>query len=120
MISWEKLIWYRGIQMNKRTFVISELKQNNFIEETEQKVLLEETEESGKSLLKVQLPNAQKIFCIKNVDKKHTDMYFFKADQKYSMMKRVELNFGEKIPFDHEKVQMSRNTDGLKGNVQMK
>ena len=47
-------------------------------------------------------------------------MYFFKADQKYSMMKRVELNFGEKIPFDHEKVQMSRNTDGLKGNVQMK
>ena len=25
-----------------------------------------------------------------------------------------------KIPFDHEKVQMSRNTDGLKGNVQMK
>ena len=108
MISWEKLIWYRGIQMNKRTFVISELMQNNFIEETEQKVLLEETEESGKSL------------CIKNVDKKHTDMYFFKADQKYSMMKRVELNFGEKIPFDHEKVQMSRNTDGLKGNVQMK
>ena len=55
--------------MNKRTFVISELMQNNFIEETEQKVLLEETEESGKSLLKVQLPNAQKIFCIKNVDK---------------------------------------------------
>ena len=53
--------------MNKRTFVISELMQNNFIEETEQKVLLEETEESGKSLLKVQLPNAQKIFCIKNV-----------------------------------------------------
>ncbi len=51
--------------MNKRTFVISELMQNNFIEETEQKVLLEETEESGKSLLKVQLPNAQKIFCIK-------------------------------------------------------
>ena len=39
--------------MNKRTFVISELMQNNFIEETEQKVLLEETEESGKSLLKV-------------------------------------------------------------------
>ena len=37
--------------MNKRTFVISELMQNNFIEETEQKVLLEETEESGKSLL---------------------------------------------------------------------
>lgn len=33
---------------------------------------------------------------------------------------RVELNFGEKIPFDHEKVQMSRSTDGLKGNVQMK
>ena len=110
----------QGNSDNKRTFVISELMQNNFIEETEQKVLLEETEESGKSLLKVQLPNAQKIFCIKNVDKKHTDMYFFKADQKYSMMKRVELNFGEKIPFDHEKVQMSRNTDGLKGNVQMK
>lgn len=33
---------------------------------------------------------------------------------------RVELNFGEKIPFDHEKVQMTRSTDGLKGNVQMK
>ena len=93
--------------MNKRTFVISELMQNNFIEETEQKVLLEETEESGKSLLKVQLPNAQKIFCIKNVDKKHTDMYFFKADQKYSMMKRVDhiiLEYME-FAFDRDEIK---------------
>lgn len=80
--SWEKHIWYRGIRMNKREYVISELMQDGFIEPVERRI------RTGQLLPKKEWES-----------------------------KSIELNFGEKILFEHKKVRMNRDKDGLNGTL---
>lgn len=73
----------------KRKYIIDNLFVDNFIELESRIVYLEEKEDSGKSLLEIQL-NKDGNLSIKNVDMKNTHMYYFKSDKVFSMNKRVD------------------------------
>lgn len=73
----------------KRKYIIDNLFVDNFIEFESRIVYLEEKEDSGKSLLEIQL-NKDGNLSIKNVDMKNTHMYYFKSDKVFSMNKRVD------------------------------
>lgn len=72
-------------------FIIDELLNEKFIDlSNEDKVIeLEELEESGRSKLEFKTIS-DKTITIKNIDKKHTDMLFFRNDAALSMYKRVD------------------------------
>ena len=73
----------------KRKYIIDNLFVDNFIELESRIVYLEEKEDSGKSLLEIQL-NKDGNLSIKNVDMKNTHMHYFKSDKVFSMNKRVD------------------------------
>ena len=73
----------------KRKYIIENLFADNFIEAESAIILLEEKEDSGRSLLEIQL-NKEDNLSIKNVDAKNTNMYYFKNDKALSMYKRVD------------------------------
>lgn len=73
----------------KRKYIIDNLFVDNFIEFESRIIYLEEKEDSGKSLLEIQL-NKEGNLSIKNVDMKNTHMYYFKSDKVFSMNKRVD------------------------------
>ncbi|RKQ22479.1 MULTISPECIES: hypothetical protein [Clostridia] len=73
----------------KRKYIIDNLFVDNFIEFESRIIYLEEKEDSGKSLLEIQL-NKDGNLSIKNVDMKNTRMYYFKSDKVFSMNKRVD------------------------------
>ena len=73
----------------KRKYIIENLFVDNFIEPESATILLEEKEDSGRSLLEIQL-NKEDNLSIKNVDAKNTNMYYFKNDKALSMYKRVD------------------------------
>ena len=81
-----------GINMKKRIqFIIDELLKENFItvKEDDNVIILEENEEGGESRLKFKTKSSNTM-TIENIDKKHTEMYFFKDTSKFSMYKRVD------------------------------
>lgn len=63
--------------VEKRKFVMNDLMVENFIEAETNEICLQETEDTGKSVLEMHL-RSDTNFSIKNVDKKNTQMYFFK------------------------------------------
>lgn len=73
----------------KREYIIKELIKTQFIEHETGKVYLEEIEDTGKSVLELQLSSSENL-SIKNVDKKNTQINFFVKDKKKSMYKRVD------------------------------
>lgn len=73
----------------KREYIIDELMEAQFVERETEKVCLEETEDTGKSVLELQLSSGKNL-SIKNVDKKNTQMHFFVKDKNKSMYKRVD------------------------------
>lgn len=73
----------------KRQFIIDELMVANFIEDSANVIQLEETEDTGKSQLNFQMISNKNLI-IKNVDKKHTEIYFFQDTKLKSMFKRVD------------------------------
>lgn len=73
----------------KREFIIDELMTPDFIERKKNHILLQEFEDTGKSELEVYL-KADENLCIRNVDKKHTELQFFQKDKRKSMFKRVD------------------------------
>lgn len=73
----------------KREYIINELMKERFIERETERVYLEETEDTGKSILELQMSSFENL-CIKNVDKKNTQMNFFVSNKKESMYKRVD------------------------------
>ena len=81
----------------KRKFILKELMVENFAEWEKEIIQLEEKEDTGKSLLNMKL-KSQSNLCIKNVDKKHTELYFFQTNKLKSMFKRVDH-----IVFEHLK-----------------
>lgn len=81
--------------MTKREFIMNELMVPGFIESMTAGGMLEETEETGKSELIFELPGQGNLW-IKNVDKKKTDILYFKTGSTLSMFKRVDH-----IVFEH-------------------
>lgn len=66
---------------------------------------LEEAEDSGRSILTFVLKSDSNI-SIKNVDKKHTDMYFFQTGSAKSMFKRVDHIIFEYRPDEKWRVHL--------------
>lgn len=83
------------METTKRNFIIKELMVENFVEWSKNIIFLEETDEEGKSELNFQVVSDENLI-IKNVDKKHTDLYFFQNGSTKSMFKRVDH-----IVFEH-------------------
>ena len=73
----------------KREYIINELMKAQFVEHETERVHLEETEDTGKSVLELQLSSGENL-SIKNVDKKNTQIHFFVNDKSKSMNKRVD------------------------------
>lgn len=73
----------------KRKYIIDELMEAQFVEYEAERVCLEETDDTGKSVLELQLSSGENI-SIKNADKKNTQIHFFVNDKKKSMYKRVD------------------------------
>lgn len=61
----------------------------DFISQASNCIILEELEETGRSELQVHLISKESL-CIKNVDKKHTEIYFFNKEKGKSLFKRVD------------------------------
>ena len=80
----------------KRNFIIDELMEPDFIDREGNLIVLKELEESGESELEVHLKSAENL-CIKNVDKKHTELNFFQKGSQKSMFKRVDHIIFEKL-----------------------
>lgn len=89
----------------KRNYIINELLVDNFIEHESKIIELEETEDSGKSLLEIQLEEEDNL-SIKNIDTKNTQMQYFKTDRALSMYKRVDHIIFEHISENDWKVHL--------------
>lgn len=89
----------------KRDFIREELLVDKFMEDETNICHLEETEDSGRSVLEFEL-NSDTNISIKNVDKKHTDMYFFQNSKAKSMFKRVDHIIFEHRPGDKWRVHL--------------
>lgn len=63
--------------------------EKDFLEQESEIIYLEEAEDTGKSLLKLELIS-DKSLSIKNVDKKRTEFHFFQKASSKSMFKRVD------------------------------
>lgn len=66
----------------KRKYIIENLFVDNFVESESRAIYLEEKEDSGRSLLEMQL-NTDGNLSIKNVDMKNTHMHYFKMIKFY-------------------------------------
>ncbi|MDD6170398.1 MAG: hypothetical protein PUB46_10045 [Lachnospiraceae bacterium] len=75
--------------MKKREFIINELMVPNFIESMGATDVFYELDIAGNSELTFEMSRTDN-FCIKNVDKKKTDILYFNASKKLSMWKRVD------------------------------
>jgi len=84
------------IANRKRMFIINELIMPDFFSLEDDSVVLHEFEESGKSELVLKLKSEHSL-CIKNIDKKHTELHFFDKSSKKSMYKRVDHIIFENI-----------------------
>lgn len=89
----------------KREFIINELMAPGFMEWEKNCILLQELEDTGKSVLEVHL-RAEENLCIRNVDKKHTELQFFQKDKRKSMFKRVDHIIYEPIADNDWKVHL--------------
>lgn len=89
--------------MNKRDFILSNFVIDDFIEKVNGNVILEETESSGKS--KLTMPVERRVRTGGIPPKKEWDSG------------KVQLNFGEILRVDHEKIQMSRQGNELVGTA---
>lgn len=91
--------------MKKRIqFIIDELLKENFItvKEDDNVIILEENEEGGESRLKFETKSSNTM-TIENIDKKHTEMYFFKDTSKFSMYKRVDHIIMDNVDIQNNK-----------------
>lgn len=91
--------------MKKRIqFIIDELLKENFItvKEDDNVIILEENEEGGESRLKFKTKSSNTM-TIENIDKKHTEMYFFKDTSKFSMYKRVDHIIMDNVDIQNNK-----------------
>lgn len=98
--------------MNKRQYIINELMVSNFIESKKDGICLWEKEDSGKSKFDLTF-GSKECICIPNVDKKHTDLYFFKSEASWCMFKRVDHIIFEPIENEKWKVHLIE----MKGHV---
>lgn len=73
----------------RREFIINDLIVPGFIAHEGHEILLVESEETGKSELRMQLSSDDNL-SIANVDKKKTDLLFFRQEKEKSMYKRVD------------------------------
>lgn len=89
----------------KRNFIINELLVENFVEWSTNTIHLEETDEEGKSELDFQVVSNDNLI-IKNVDKKHTDLYFFENSGTKSMFKRVDHIVFENVSENNWKLHL--------------
>lgn len=98
--------------MNKREFIINQLMKPGFITKDKSTIELEEMEDSGRSRLTVHFPDKE-CLSIPNVDKKHTDLYFFKEASQLSMYKRVDHIIFEPVAIDAWNIHLFE----MKGSV---
>ena len=91
--------------ITKREFILNELMVENFAEWEKQIIQLEEKEDTGKSVLNMKLKSDLNL-CIRNVDKKHTDLYFFQNSKVKSMFKRVDHIVFEHLANDKWKIHL--------------
>lgn len=89
----------------KRKFILKELMVEDFAEWEKEIIQLEEKEDTGKSLLNMKLKSELNL-CIKNVDKKHTELYFFQTNKQKSMFKRVDHIVFEYLENDKWRVHL--------------
>lgn len=98
--------------INKRNYVITELMVPGFIEQTGSHIVLYETEDTGRSKLDVFLSSDQNL-CIKNVDKKNTQFYFFQDTKVKSMFKRVDHIIFENVAENDWKLLLIEMKSGI-------
>ncbi len=98
--------------MDKRKYVITELMVPGFIEQAENHIVLYETEETGKSKLDVFLSSNRNL-CIKNADKKNTQLYFFQDSKVKSMFKRVDHMIFENVTENDWKLHLIEMKSGV-------
>lgn len=91
------------MNINKREFVMNELMIPDFISKSSDCIILEEKEDDGKSELQVHLISKENL-CIKNVDKKHTEIHFFYEGK--SMFKRVDHIIYENLSENNWKLHL--------------
>lgn len=91
------------MNINKREFVMNELMIPDFISKSSDCIILEEKEDDGKSELQVHLISKENL-CIKNVDKKHTEIHFFNEGK--SMFKRVDHIIYENLSENNWKLHL--------------
>lgn len=89
----------------KRKFIIDELMIKDFIEHSTNVIQLEEKEDTGKSELNFQVMSNKNLI-IKNVDKKHTEIYFFQNTKEKSMFKRVDHIIFENLSDNDWKIHL--------------
>lgn len=89
----------------KREFIIKKLMVEHFIEWETNRICLEESEDTGKSVLEIQLISDGNL-SIKNVDKKNTRMLFFQDCKEKSMFKRVDHIIFERMSDDNWKLHL--------------
>lgn len=99
--------------MDKRDYVITELMVPGFIEQAGNHIVLNETEETGKSELDVFL-SSDRNFCVKNVDKKNTQFYFFQDSKAKSMFKRVDHIIFEYVTGNNWRLLLIEMKSGVK------
>lgn len=103
------------MEATKRRFIINDLMVENFIEYEANMIYLEETEDTGRSQLDFKAIS-DKNLVIKNVDKKKTDMLFFRNQKELSMFKRVDHIIFENLYGNDWKVHLIE----MKSNVLVK
>lgn len=97
---------------SKREFIVEELMEPGFMETVGEEICLEETEEGGESRLNMHF-NSGGNLCIANLDKKKTDMLFFREERAKSMYKRVDHMIFERQDGDQWKLHLIE----MKGSV---
>ena len=91
--------------ITKREFIINELMVEHFAEWETNSICLEETEDTGKSVLMLRLSSGGNL-SIKNVDKKKTQIPFFKDIKTKSMFKHVDHIVFEELEDDNWKMHL--------------
>lgn len=89
----------------KREYIINELMVEDFVEWETNSVCLEENEDTGKSILTLQLASDVNL-SIKNVDKKNTQLHFFQDSRSKSMFKRVDHIVFEQLEDNNWKMHL--------------
>ena len=103
------------MESTKREFIINNLMVENFIEYEANMIYLEETEDTGRSQLEFKAISDENLV-IKNVDKKKTELLFFREQKAFSMFKRVDHIIFENLSGNDWKVHLIE----MKSNVLVK